>query len=341
MNARLWAFTTVLSIIHRRRKARGPRMVKVPKSRARRAGARRMQVLTRPQVKAVRVKGLTKCDICLGMIKEGLPSVLCECGKRFHNSCAMRLGTCPLCGKELAYVRQKPHVVDSQTPIIRPVPLSKEDKLLLLEERFLLGEVTERTYLSVRKQVAASPDTSLFCSVCGRRLMEGEECDCTTHERTVQCPECGSVITDEDMFCRKCGVVFTPEFSQDLFQCPECGRIVAEVEHTCECGVLLVGEGNMICPRCRSEIPESAMECPRCGQPLVDTVSECPVCGRRVDRDSFSCECGVVFSDQVAGIECSECGEKVELDDEFCPKCGALFSEAPQLEGKVERKVRK
>lgn len=80
-------------MVARRQKAARPRMIKVPKGQIRKAGARRMKMRTRPQVKAVRVKGQIKCDICLGLIKPDLPSVLCGCGKQFHNSCAQRVCT--------------------------------------------------------------------------------------------------------------------------------------------------------------------------------------------------------------------------------------------------------
>ena len=336
------AFAFALTIaLTRRGKSDGPRMIKLPKGQIRRAGARRMKVRTRPQVKAVRVKGEVKCDICLGMIKRDLPSVLCGCGKQFHNSCAMRVSTCPICGKELGYTMQKPHVVDSAMPAIRPMRLTKDDKLLLLEERFLLGEITESTYLSLREQVKAAPETVAFCSICGRRLLDKETCDCTIYRRTLQCQECGATLSDEDQFCRKCGVVFTTEFSKDLFQCPECGRIVADDEKSCACGVLLVGEGNVLCPKCGKEIPAKASECEHCGHSFVELISECPACGRRVDRDAFACLCGVIFSDRVGGVECSVCGNPADLDDQFCPSCGARFADKPRLEGKVERKVRR
>lgn len=316
-------------------------MIKVPKGQKRRAAARKMKMRTRPQVKAVKIAGQVKCDICLGVIKRDLPSVLCGCGKQFHNSCAMRVETCPICGKELGYSMQKPHVVDSASPVIKPMPLSKEDKLLLLEERFLLGEITERTYLSIKDQVQKAPDMAVFCSICGRRLLEGESCDCTFSKKALQCPECGENLSEGDEFCRKCGVVFSTDFAKDLFQCPQCGRIVSEDERACACGVLLVGQGNMICPKCGKEIPESSTECSNCHEVFVELISECPACGRRVGRDAFECECGVVFSDRVAGAECSECGSAIDIADKFCPSCGARFGEEPRLEGKVERKVRR
>jgi len=318
-----------------------PRMIKVPRGKFRRAGARMMRVRTRPQVKAVRVKGQIKCDICLGMIKSDLPSVLCGCGKQFHNSCAMRVEKCPICGRELGYSAQRPHVVSSEVPIIKSVPLSRDDKLLLLEERFLLGEITERTYLGLKDQISKAPEGATFCSICGRRLLDGESCDCTVFKRSLQCPECGSNLAEEDQFCRRCGVVFSTDFFASLYQCSACGRIVAEDERTCTCGVRLVGQGNMICTKCGKEIPETSMSCPGCGESFVELVSECPACGRRVDKDAFACLCGVIFSDRVGGAECSICGGEVELSDKFCGSCGARFGEEPRLEGKVERKVRK
>ena len=318
-----------------------PRMIKVPKRNIRRAGARMMKVRTRPQVKAVRVKGQLKCDICLGIIKPDLPSVLCGCGKQFHNSCAMRVEKCPICGRVLGYSAQRPHVVASDVPVVKSVPLSREDKLLLLEERFLLGEITERTYLGLKEQIGKAPETAVFCNVCGRRLLDGETCDCTAFKRTLQCPECGSTLSEEDQFCNRCGVVFSTDFPSTLFQCSACGRIVSEEEQTCACGARLVGEGNMICPKCAKEVPETSMTCPNCGESFIELISECPACGRRVDRDAFACLCGVIFSDRAGGAKCSICGEQVELTDMFCGRCGARFGDQPRLEGKVERKVRK
>ena len=320
--------------------ARRPRMVAVPKGSLIRAAARRMRIRTRPRVKAVRLKGRAKCGICLGMIKEGLSSVECSCENQYHNSCAVRTGTCPVCDSELGFSRQKPHVVDSDVPLVKPERLSKKDRLFLLEERFLLGEITERTYLAMREEVGRAPETAVFCDACGRRLLDDEECDCVLYEREFQCPECGSRLSDEDLFCSQCGVVFSPDFHDDLFQCPECGRVVLEEEGVCECGVLLVGEGNMVCPECGAEMPETALECSVCGRSFIEEISECPACGRRVDKDAFSCMCGVVFSDMVGGVECSECGEDVDLLDRFCPECGARFADELSLEGKLERSVR-
>lgn len=317
-----------------------PRLVKIAKRMMRRAASRKVKMETRPQVKAIRIKAEAKCGICLGMIKKDLPSVICACGDRFHNTCAIRTGTCPDCGKQLWYSRQKPHVVDSSTPVVTPMRLSKEDKLFLLEERFLLGDIDAATYFELRDEVRAAPETAFFCDACGRRLKDGKRCECTTTAKEMQCPECGSRLSGSDVFCSTCGVVFADDFSEDLFQCPECSRIVAESETRCECGALLVDEGNMICPSCGAEIPQDSPECAVCEHRFVEEINECPACGRRVDKEAVLCECGVVFSDRVAGAECSECGTRVGMEDMFCPQCGARFSDSLSVEEKLEREVR-
>ncbi len=43
----------------------------------------------------------TKCNICLGYIKTGLPLITCVCTKSYHPSCAVRMGYCPICGSDL------------------------------------------------------------------------------------------------------------------------------------------------------------------------------------------------------------------------------------------------
>ncbi len=41
------------------------------------------------------------CHVCLGSIKTGLPVVVCRCGKKFHETCANRVGFCPICEGDL------------------------------------------------------------------------------------------------------------------------------------------------------------------------------------------------------------------------------------------------
>lgn len=44
---------------------------------------------------------ITKCIVCLGVIKPTLPTVECSCGKKFHDSCAGRVDKCPVCNTNL------------------------------------------------------------------------------------------------------------------------------------------------------------------------------------------------------------------------------------------------
>ncbi len=41
------------------------------------------------------------CRICLGVIKGGLPLLRCGCGRQYHDTCALRVGTCPSCDLNL------------------------------------------------------------------------------------------------------------------------------------------------------------------------------------------------------------------------------------------------
>jgi hypothetical protein len=43
----------------------------------------------------------TKCNVCLGFIKTGLPLITCVCFKSYHVSCAYRMEQCPICGQDL------------------------------------------------------------------------------------------------------------------------------------------------------------------------------------------------------------------------------------------------
>ena len=43
----------------------------------------------------------TRCNICLGYIKTGLPLITCICGKSYHISCGSRIEECPMCHHDL------------------------------------------------------------------------------------------------------------------------------------------------------------------------------------------------------------------------------------------------
>ena len=44
---------------------------------------------------------IIKCNICFGNIKKDLKTMTCSCGKHYHESCAKRVGECPVCGTNL------------------------------------------------------------------------------------------------------------------------------------------------------------------------------------------------------------------------------------------------
>ena len=50
------------------------------------------------------------CKICFGVVKSGLPIVKCKCGKRYHFTCAERVGECPSC--EFDYSSWDPNEMD-------------------------------------------------------------------------------------------------------------------------------------------------------------------------------------------------------------------------------------
>jgi hypothetical protein len=52
-------------------------------------------------------KKIYKCHICLGTIKKMVDVINCECGKSFHESCATRVGTCPLCTRQFILPKVK------------------------------------------------------------------------------------------------------------------------------------------------------------------------------------------------------------------------------------------
>jgi Na+-transporting methylmalonyl-CoA/oxaloacetate decarboxylase gamma subunit len=54
---------------------------------------------TRPlgKPKLLNLDKIVKCHICFGNVKTGLNVVKCGCGKHYHENCANRVGTCPVC----------------------------------------------------------------------------------------------------------------------------------------------------------------------------------------------------------------------------------------------------
>ena len=306
--------TVSLSVLDRIRQPRRP---------ARRQVAQRVR--PRPISIVSRIDGSKKCSICMGVIKRELTSVDCTCGSSFHNSCAIRVGVCPICRSEIEIpVQTRGSRTEINLEPIKSMPLSREDRLFLLEDRLLSGEIDQETYEKLKKEIGSSMPEPVYCANCGGKLYPGEKCDCI--DRPVpQCPECGKGISEGDQFCRSCGVIFSDDFKEELFQCSACGRIVSASERICTCGAALLDPGDSVCTKCGHPVPLFSPKCPNCGQVRVIETLECPSCGREVGQDDFECDCGAIFEDRIGRIECPECTSEVGIDDKFCKSCGVQF----------------
>jgi hypothetical protein len=108
----------------------------------------------------------------------------------------------------------------------------------------------------------------------------------------------------------------------DRRACPICGSALSEGGKECECGAIVVEEGESFdCPRCGTEVPPDRMSCPACKESF-EAVSQrqCQVCGRLLEPGEDVCECG-----GLAGEACPECGTRLAPEDESCPTCGTAF----------------
>ena len=289
---------------------------------AREAVTRRVR--QRPISIVLRVDSSKKCAICMGVIKTDLTSVDCSCGSSFHNSCALRMGVCPICHAAVE-ISEQPSIGDSEAPMapIRSMPLSRENRLFLLEDRLLSGEIDQATYQRLKQEIASTMPEPVICANCGEKLYPGERCDCIDH-MPPRCPECKHEIAEGDEFCRSCGVIFSDDFSDRLYQCA-CGRIVSASERRCSCGAVLMDSGDSICPECGYPVQPLSNTCPNCGRIRIIELLACPSCGQEVSPNDFECDCGAIFQDRVERIECPECSSEVGLDDRFCKACGIEF----------------
>lgn len=272
-----------------------------------------------------RIDGAKKCSICLGVIKRDLSSIDCGCGSSFHHSCAARVGTCPICGSAIGIPDEcvSPPVIADFEPI-RPMPLSREDRLFLLEDRLLSGEIDQAVYERLKKEITTNMPEPVYCANCGGKLYPGEKCQCAEIDAS-KCPECGSEMKPGESFCRSCGIILSEDFSEELYQCSSCSRIVSASERICTCGAALFDPGDSTCPECGHPVPPASRTCPNCGRIRIIELLECPSCGREVNPNDFECECGAIFEDRIERIECPECSVEVGLDDQFCKSCGVRF----------------
>jgi hypothetical protein len=185
----------------------------------------------------------------------------------------------------------------------------------------------------------------VVCQICLGRVKEGLEyakCPCGKEfhivclTRTGFCPYCNHSYDEGDL---DPGIIVKPKISplelarrradvRMLWEpterrvCPICGSALLEGGNECECGAIVVEEGESFnCPRCGTEVPPDRMSCPACKESF-EAVDEpqCPICGRLLEPGKDICECG-----GLAGEECPECGSPLGPDDERCSSCGTAF----------------
>ena len=217
----------------------------------RRGGSKRTVVTQRIRQRPIsivsRIEGAKKCSICLGIIKRDLTSIDCDCGSSFHHSCAIRVGICPICSSAIDIPQSaQPTLDEPSTEPIRAMPLSREDRLFLLEDRLLSGEIDKDEYARLKHEILTNLPEPVFCANCGTKLFPGEKCQCMDAEAS-RCPECGKHIEPAESFCRSCGLVLSEDFNEPLYQCSACGRIVSANERVCTCGAALFDPGDSIC----------------------------------------------------------------------------------------------
>lgn len=277
-----------------------------------------------------RAEGARKCSICMGLIKQELPGIDCACYSKFHRSCAIRIGYCPICERE---IQIPPYAVQRTEPVrsaVRSMPLSADDRLFLLEDQFLMKDIDYETYEKLKKEISVDPSGPGRCGSCGVRLYPGEECGCE-NAKPIQCSECGNEVEKGGQFCRSCGIILREDFSEELFQCSSCDRIVLSSERLCTCGALLLDPGDSVCGECGHPIPPGALACPGCGLTLFIELLECPECGEQVGAFDFECPCGAIFEDRIERAECPECSQEIAYDDRYCRSCGVQFNTEPEL----------
>jgi hypothetical protein len=272
-----------------------------------------------------RIEGAKKCSICLGIIKAELKGIDCGCGSSFHHSCALRVGICPICSGQIEIPESiMPALDEPSSEPIRSMPLSREDRFFLLEDRLLSGEIDRESYARLKNEILTNMPEPIFCANCGSKMYPGEKCHCID-DVVPKCPECGKAVAQGEDFCRSCGVILSENFQEALYQCSACGRIVSSKERICTCGAALFDPGDSVCPECGHPVPPMSESCPNCGRIRIINLLECPSCGREVGSNDFECDCGVIFQDRIERVECPECSAEVGLEDQFCKSCGVQF----------------
>lgn len=80
----------------------------------------------------------------------------------------------------------------------------------------------------------------------------------------------------------------------------------------------VLGEGEIVCPKCRTKNSKGQKFCKECGEKLMRV---CAGCGNPVDKDTKFCpQCGAPV---VVSTNCVSCGAKLSEGAKFCSICGA------------------
>jgi len=106
-----------------------------------------------------------RCNICLGNIKPGTMAARCKCKKHYHESCAIRVGECPRCGRKFkSSIRIKDITEEEEVEAWDSTELKKKEKkekkeregkaefLKKIEQRLADGDISEKTYLELREK---------------------------------------------------------------------------------------------------------------------------------------------------------------------------------------------
>ena len=124
-------------------------------------------------------------------------------------------------------------------------------------------------------------------------------------------------------------VKIRPVRSEDII-CQICmGKLKERLPHVkCDCGKIFhitCLKRTGFCPYCQKiyrpeDVERSAV--------YPDTESiECPMCGRSVLKDSGTCECGAIISDEEGKFYCPSCGTLIDESEDVCPFCHERFED--------------
>jgi hypothetical protein len=173
---------------------------------------------------------------------------------------------------------------------------------------------------------------TLRCPMCMGYIKIGlqyAKCDCeeTYHmvclSRTGYCPICERKWNDETVksITHVNGNVES-SLSGKMLECPSCGEKVSIYDMECKCGAIFLRDNDsFLCPECGGRVGKGEMACLNCGEAFRPCeIVVCPGCGKSFDALEGACSCGMFV-----GNACPECGCHLEIDDEYCGRCGSRF----------------